>query len=62
MNEYIITINMKGKKIQEEGLVTSIVKKTAGKNKDYSKYSKERLIAELNKLKKTKEIWTCLGI
>ena len=43
------------KKIQEEGLVTSIVKKTAGKNKDYSQYSKERLITELNKLKKQKK-------
>ena len=43
------------KKIQEEGLVTSIVKKTAGKSKDYSQYSKERLIAELNKLKKQKK-------
>ena len=46
---------MKGKKIQEEALVTSIVKKTAGKNKDYSQYSKENLIDELNKLKKQKK-------
>ena len=43
------------KKIQDDGLVTSMVKKTVGKKKDYALYSKDRLIEELTQLKKQKK-------